>query len=65
MGIFTHARFGRALSARRERLFSLGLTHRQEVYRATPTFITAALLLAIGLVTLATVALRMLRGSPA
>jgi uncharacterized membrane protein YidH (DUF202 family) len=49
MGIASHAQFGRQLSRRRQRLFLLGLVHRDIRYEATPTFIIATLLLVIGL----------------
>jgi putative membrane protein len=61
MGLVSHARFGRELNTRRDRLYDMGLTHTKITYRATPTFITAALLLAIGLVTLTAVSLRMVQ----
>ncbi len=48
MGILGHAGFGKELNSRRQRLFSAGLLHRDIHYRATPTFVTAVLLLLIG-----------------
>jgi putative membrane protein len=52
MGLIGHVRFYRNLKQRRRRLLELGLLHGVDHYRATPTLITAALLLALGLVTL-------------
>lgn len=59
MGIFSHAMFGRELTARRGRLFSLTLLRRDIPYRATPTFIIAVLLLLIGLTAAAGIIFRM------
>lgn len=49
MGIFSHAHFGRELTARRERLFDIHLLRHAIQYRATPTFIIAVLLMMTGL----------------
>ncbi|MBC6983672.1 YidH family protein [Caulobacter sp. 17J80-11] len=48
MGLVTHSRFSHELTDRRERLYSAQLMRRSVQYRMTPTFITTALLLAIG-----------------
>jgi putative membrane protein len=48
MGIISHSMFGVRLNQRRERLFSLALLRRDIHYRATPTFVTAVLLLLVG-----------------
>jgi putative membrane protein len=61
MGIFSHARFGRELTCRRERLYEMSLLRRAIQYRATPTYVVAVLLLGIGLVTVGSVAFRMLK----
>jgi putative membrane protein len=58
MGLIGHIRFYRNLKQRRRRLLELGLLHGMNHYRTTPTFITAALLLALGLVTLASLMVR-------
>jgi putative membrane protein len=60
MGIVSHARFGRQLTARRGRLFGMGLLHTDLKYQATPTFAVAFLLLLIGLTALASIAFRLL-----
>jgi uncharacterized membrane protein YidH (DUF202 family) len=49
MGIIGHATFRRQLTARRQRLFSIGLLHTEVPYHATPTFITSLLVLLLGL----------------
>jgi putative membrane protein len=60
MGLIGHVRFYRNLKQRRGRLLELGLLHGLDHYRATPTFITAVLLLALGLVTFASLLVRIL-----
>lgn len=50
MGIVGHRRFMRALAGRKQRLLSLGLVRTGEEYKPTPTFITAVLLLFLGIV---------------
>jgi putative membrane protein len=60
MGLISHIRFYRNLKQRRGRLLELGLLHGRDHYRATPTFVTAALLLALGLVTLVSLMVRIL-----
>jgi putative membrane protein len=59
MGLVSHAIFGREINRRRERLFSLALLRRDIHYHATPTFITAILLLLIGLAAALGIAFRM------
>jgi putative membrane protein len=59
MGIYGHATFGRALTRRRERLHELALIHHAVEYRATPTLVIAVLLLAAGLLALASVIFQM------
>ncbi len=49
MGIASHALFDHEVSARRGRLYAKGLLRREIRYHATPTFISAILLLLIGL----------------
>jgi putative membrane protein len=49
MGVIGHARFSRSLTARRARLYSMDLLHTDVRYRATPTLISAVLLLALGI----------------
>ena len=49
MGLVSHTFFDGEISQRRERLYSLALLRRDIRYHATPTFITAILLLLIGL----------------
>jgi putative membrane protein len=55
-GIRSHLRFGRALNARRERLFGLRLLHTDIRYSATPTLVVASLLAVIALGTLISIA---------
>ena len=57
-GIVTHARFGRALTDRRQRLFSLRLLRTDLKYIATPTFALALLLLLVGVAALASIVFR-------
>jgi putative membrane protein len=59
MGIVSHSRFGRELGARRERLYDLRLLHRTVHYHATPTYVAAVSLLAIGLLAIADIALKL------
>jgi len=49
MGIASHALFDHEISSRRRRLHAMGLLRREIRYHATPTFISAILLLLIGL----------------
>jgi hypothetical protein len=58
MGIGSHLRFFRHLKQRRRRLLDLRLLHGEARYSVTPTFITAVLLLVVGLGTLLSVAFR-------
>lgn len=60
MGIGSHVRFFRHLMQRRRHLLDLRLLHGETRYSTTPTFITAVLLLAVGVVTLASVIFRLL-----
>jgi putative membrane protein len=60
-GLISHVRFFRTLKQRRQRLLELGLLHGMIHYRATPTFITAALLLGLGLFAFVSVVFRVLR----
>jgi putative membrane protein len=60
MGLISHVRFYRSLQQRRRRLLELGLLHGLVHYHATPTFITAALLLGVGLAALFSVMFRIL-----
>lgn len=59
MGLVGHARFYIALKRRRRWLLQLHLLHGFDHYRPTPTFITAVLLLGIGLVALISVVFRL------
>jgi putative membrane protein len=58
MGIISHAGFGVKLNQRRARLFSLALVRRDIHYRTTPTFVTALLLLLIGVAAAAGIVFR-------
>jgi putative membrane protein len=49
MGVFGHHQFSRSLTARRQRLFNIGLLRTDVPYRATPTLVGAAVLLFIGI----------------
>lgn len=60
LGIGSHARFGRALTQRRARLFGMHLLHTEIRYDATPTFVVAILLLCIGIAALASIVVRLL-----
>jgi putative membrane protein len=60
LGIWSHAKFGRALTERRGRLFGMGLLHTDLKYPATPTFVIAFILLLIGLTALASIVFRLL-----
>jgi putative membrane protein len=59
MGIVSHSLFVRALGARRERLFRLHLVRTAIRYHATPTYVAAVSLLALGLMAIADVALKL------
>ena len=61
MGIWSHAKFGRELTGRRQRLYDRGLLHNPLNYRATPTFIVAILLLLVGVGALASIMFRLSR----
>ncbi len=58
MGIVSHMHFGRGLNSRRERLYGAHLLHSDIHYSATPTFVIAFLLLAVGVVAIAFMAAR-------
>ena len=60
-GIIGHARFDRALVARHDRLYAMGLLRQAADYRATPTYIIAVALLIAGLAALGSIAWRMMR----
>ena len=60
MGIAGHLRFFHNLKHRRRHLLDLRLLHGATRYNPTPTFVTAALLLVVGLLTLASVIFRLL-----
>ena len=59
-GIISHSTFERALSERRDRLYEASLLHRAVRYHATPTYVAAVLLLAIGLLAIADVAFKVI-----
>jgi putative membrane protein len=59
MGIITHGSFARELGARRERLYELHLLRRAVHYQATPTYVAAVALLAIGLLAIADVGMKL------
>jgi putative membrane protein len=59
MGIATHGIFGRELGARRARLYEMRLLRRPLNYHATPTYVVAVCLLAVGLLALADIAFRL------
>jgi putative membrane protein len=58
MGIANHSLFDRELGARRARLYELQLVRRAIRYHATPTYLTAVALLAIGLIAIADIAFK-------
>jgi putative membrane protein len=58
MGIASHSLDDRQLGARRARLYELQLVRRAIRYHATPTYVTAVALLAIGLFAIADVAFK-------
>ncbi len=59
MGIASHRLFDRALGERRDRLHELQLLRRAVHYHATPTYVTAVSLLAIGLLAIASIAFKL------
>jgi putative membrane protein len=59
MGLVSHARFNRGLSRRRQRLYELKLLRRTQQYHMTPTYLSALLLLLIGLGALASILWRL------
>jgi putative membrane protein len=61
MGITSHLRFFRNLKHRRRHLLDLRLLHGATHYDPTPTFIVAALLLALGVAALVSVTFRVIR----
>jgi putative membrane protein len=60
LGIISHARFFKDLMRRRRRLLDQHLLHGITPYNPTPTFVAAALLLALGIVTLAAITIGVL-----
>ena len=60
MGIWSHRNFALGLRAERKRLIGLGLMNEVGRYHTTPTFIVAAMLLAMGLLLLLSIAFRIL-----
>jgi putative membrane protein len=60
MGLISHALFSRGLTQRRADLFRKGLLRREVRYHATPTYIVAFSLLALGLGALATMVFRLM-----
>jgi putative membrane protein len=58
LGVTGHRKFMRSLSKRRARLFELGLVRHTDQYEPTPTFISALLLLVLGLVAAASIIIR-------
>lgn len=61
MGIVSHARFFSNLKRRRRHLLELRLLHGVTHYNPTPTFVAAALLMALGVAALVSVALHAVR----
>ena len=59
LGLISHARFYFNLKQRRRRLLELRLLHGFDHYRPTATFVTAALLLGVGLLALVVVVFRL------
>jgi putative membrane protein len=59
MGIVSHMRFFLHLRRRRQHLLDLRLIHGTTHYNPTPTFVSAALLLSLGIAVLATIILRL------
>ena len=55
MGILSHMRFQRNLTARRQRLFELQLVRHSAQYSATPTFAAAGALLFVGIAAFAVI----------
>jgi putative membrane protein len=61
LGLFSHLRFFAGLMRRRKHLLELELLHGFRHYNMTPTFVTAALLLAFGLVAMTVVVFHVIR----
>lgn len=61
MGLISHARFFLGLMRRRRRLIDLKLLHGFTHYNPTPTFVTAALLLALGVAAMTVVVFRVVK----
>jgi putative membrane protein len=59
MGLFGHRKFRLQLTERRQRLCSMGLLRTDLSYAATPTFITSALVLLLGLAAAIGIVIRM------
>ena len=60
MGLVSHGLFSRGLTERRAGLYAKGLLHHEVRYHATPTYIVAFSLLAMGLLALATIVFRLM-----
>ena len=60
MGIWSHMKFQRTLTARHERLFELKLIRHSAHYQATPTFAVAAALLFVGIAAFAVIVFNMM-----
>jgi putative membrane protein len=58
MGLVSHGRFERGLAERRQRLFDLMLLRTAPRHDVTPTYVSAFLLLAIGLLAIADIAFK-------
>ena len=64
MGLISHSVFDRELARRRERLRGMALLRRDVRYHATPTYLSALALLALGLMAFASIAMRLLGRNP-
>jgi len=60
MGLITHRLFAKALTERRVGLYRKGLMHHEIRYHATPTYLVAFALLAMGLAALVTITFRLM-----
>jgi putative membrane protein len=59
LGVWSYIRFSQQLTGRRDRLFKMGLVHRDIHYRATPTLVISAALLLLAIATLVSIFFRL------